>query len=46
MAFASVVDVSDVVETRKLGRFQLGIWSLAFLMVFIDGLAISQARAG
>jgi MFS transporter, AAHS family, 4-hydroxybenzoate transporter len=41
MASSSIVDVADLLETRKVGRYQIAIWALAFLMVFVDGLDLS-----
>jgi AAHS family 4-hydroxybenzoate transporter-like MFS transporter len=46
MAQATVVDVAALVEGRKLGRVQIGIWALAFLMVFVDGFDFSGPLAG
>lgn len=46
MAQASVVDVAALVESRKIGRVQIGIWALAFLMVFVDGFDFSGPLAG
>lgn len=46
MTEASVVDVAELVESRKLGPVQIGIWSLAFLMVFVDGFDFSGPLAG
>jgi AAHS family 4-hydroxybenzoate transporter-like MFS transporter len=46
MAAAATVDVAEVLETRKVGSFQLGIWFLAFLMLFMDGFDLSGALVG
>ncbi|HLI20763.1 MAG TPA: MFS transporter [Stellaceae bacterium] len=46
MAEAATVDVAEVLETRKVGAFQLGIWFLAFLMLFMDGFDLSGALVG
>lgn len=46
MAEAKTIDVAELVESRKLGRVQLGIWTLAFLMVFVDGFDFSGPLAG
>jgi hypothetical protein len=46
MAVAATVDVAEVLETRKVGTFQLGIWFLAFLMLFMDGFDLSGALVG
>ena len=46
MAQASVIDVAALVESRKIGRVQIGIWALAFLMVFVDGFDFSGPLAG
>jgi MFS transporter, AAHS family, 4-hydroxybenzoate transporter len=46
MAEAATVDVAEVLETRKVGAFQLGIWSLGFLMLFMDGFDLSGALVG
>jgi AAHS family 4-hydroxybenzoate transporter-like MFS transporter len=46
MAQASLVDVAELVESRKLGKVQTGIWFLAFLMVFADGFDFSGPLAG
>lgn len=46
MAQAKTIDVAALVESRKLGRVQLGIWVLAFLMVFADGFDFSGPLAG
>jgi AAHS family 4-hydroxybenzoate transporter-like MFS transporter len=41
MAEPSVVDVAEVLETRRIGRYQIGLWCLAFLMLFMDGFDLS-----
>jgi len=46
VAQEKVVDVAELLETRQLGRFQIGIWSLAFLMVFVDGFDLSGPLVG
>ncbi|HEY3916517.1 MAG TPA: MFS transporter [Stellaceae bacterium] len=46
MAEPATVDVAEVLETRKVGAFQLGIWALAFLMLFMDGFDLSGALVG
>ena len=46
MAEAATVDVAEVLETRKVGAFQLGIWFLGFLMLFMDGFDLSGALVG
>jgi len=46
MAEPSVVDVAEVLETRRIGRYQIGIWCLAFLMLFMDGFDLSGALVG
>jgi AAHS family 4-hydroxybenzoate transporter-like MFS transporter len=46
MAQQAIVDVAEVVETRQLGRYQIGIFLLAFLMVFIDGFDVSGPFVG
>ncbi|HEX4195762.1 MAG TPA: hypothetical protein VHY80_21810, partial [Stellaceae bacterium] len=46
MAHAAIVDVAELVESRKLGKVQIGIWFLAFLMVFADGFDFSGPLAG
>jgi AAHS family 4-hydroxybenzoate transporter-like MFS transporter len=46
MAQAKLVDVAELVESRKIGRVQIGIWFLAFLMVFADGFDFSGPLAG
>jgi MFS transporter, AAHS family, 4-hydroxybenzoate transporter len=46
MAAAATVDVAEVLETRKIGAFQLGIWFLAFFMLFMDGFDLSGALVG
>jgi AAHS family 4-hydroxybenzoate transporter-like MFS transporter len=46
MAGAATVDVAEILETRKVGSFQLGIWALAFLMLFMDGFDLSGALVG
>ena len=46
MSQASVIDVAELVESRKLGKVQIGIWLLAFLMVFADGFDFSGPLAG
>lgn len=46
MAQALSVDVAELVESRKIGKVQLGIWLLAFLMVFADGFDFSGPLAG
>lgn len=46
MALAKTIDVAELVESRKLGRVQIGIWLLAFLMVFADGFDFSGPLAG
>jgi AAHS family 4-hydroxybenzoate transporter-like MFS transporter len=46
MAQAALVDVAELVESRKLGKVQIGIWFLAFLMVFADGFDFSGPLAG
>ena len=43
MAEPSVVDVAEVLETRGIGRYQIGVWLLAFLMLFMDGFDLSGA---
>ncbi|HEY3916516.1 MAG TPA: MFS transporter [Stellaceae bacterium] len=43
---AQRIDVAELVESRKIGRVQLGIWALAFLMVFADGFDFSGPLAG
>lgn len=46
MTAVATVDVAEVLETRKVGAFQLGIWFLAFLMLFMDGFDLSGALVG
>jgi AAHS family 4-hydroxybenzoate transporter-like MFS transporter len=46
VAEPSVVDVAEVLETRRIGRYQIGIWCLAFLMLFMDGFDLSGALVG
>jgi AAHS family 4-hydroxybenzoate transporter-like MFS transporter len=46
MAEAKTIDVAELVESRKLGKVQIGIWALAFLMVFVDGFDFSGPLAG
>ncbi|HEV8014777.1 MAG TPA: MFS transporter [Stellaceae bacterium] len=46
MAQAKTIDVAELVESRKIGRVQIGIWALAFLMVFADGFDFSGPLAG
>src|SRR6185437_10466169 len=46
MALAKTIDVAELVESRKLGKAQIGIWFLAFLMVFADGFDFSGPLAG
>ena len=46
MAEAKTIDVAELVESRKLGKVQIGIWALAFLMVFADGFDFSGPLAG
>ena len=41
MTEPSVVDVAGIIETRRIGRYQIGIWILAFLMLFMDGFDLS-----
>lgn len=43
MANPAVVDVAEVLETRRIGRYQVGVWFLAFLMLFMDGFDLSGA---
>ena len=38
-----MVDVAEVLETRRIGRYHIGIWFLAFLMLFMDGFDLSGA---
>ena len=35
-----------LIESRKIGRFQIAIWFLAFLMVFVDGFDLSGPLVG
>lgn len=42
----SIVDVAELLETRRIGRYQIAIWSLAFLMVFVDGFDLSGPLVG
>lgn len=46
MTEPATVDVAELLETRRLGRFQIGIWTLAFLMVFVDGFDLSGPLVG
>lgn len=46
MAEAASVDVAELLETRKVGAFQIGLWALAFLMLFIDGFDLSGPLVG
>jgi len=46
MSEPASVDVAEILETRKVGGFQLGIWLLAFLMLFMDGFDLSGALVG
>ena len=46
MAPPALVDVAALVENRKIGKVQLSIWALAFLMVFMDGFDFSGPLVG
>jgi AAHS family 4-hydroxybenzoate transporter-like MFS transporter len=40
------IDVAELVENRKLGRYQLGTLALCFLILLVDGLDYSAANVG
>ncbi len=40
------IDVAELVENRKLGRYQLATLGLCFLILFVDGLDYSAANVG
>ncbi len=37
MSDTSTIDVNDVIESQKLGRFQIGLGALLLLCMFVDG---------